>query len=151
MAWIKRIRSIKYRNRRTKMKLKELLEQDHALKSISSFPLPFKIKFKVAKILKKLSVVIEPFNEMRDEALRELASKHNLSLDPSGQGYILTEEAKNEIDDTFTPELNKEQDIKFEPLSIEDLEDIEKFLEEWNSKEGNTSYNLPITLYYILS
>lgn len=110
-----------------KVTLKDIVESQEVMRTLSNKSLRGRVAFKVARLLKKLEAELTTFNDTRVKLIESYAKK-----DAEGN-YITNDKNEYQFDqdnaNKFVEEINKllleELEIDANPILIEEIEDLD--------------------------
>ena len=110
-----------------KVTLKDIVESQEVMRTLSNKPLRGRVAFKVARLLKKLEAELTTFNDTRVKLIESYAKK-----DEEGN-YITNDKNEYQFDqdnaNKFVEEINKllleELDIDANPILVDEIEDLD--------------------------
>ena len=110
-----------------KVTLKDIVESQEVMRTLSNKPLRGRVAFKVARLLKKLEAELTTFNDTRVKLIESYAKK-----DEEGN-YVTNDRNEYQFDqdnaNKFVEEINKllseELDIDATPILVDEIEDLD--------------------------
>ena len=110
-----------------KVTLKDIVESQEVMRTLSNKPLRGRVAFKVARLLKKLEAELTTFNDTRVKLIESYAKK-----DEEGN-YVTNDKNEYQFDEgnanKFVEEINKllleELDIDANPILVDEIEDLD--------------------------
>ena len=110
-----------------KVTLKDIVESQEVMRTLSNKPLRGRVAFKVARLLKKLEAELTTFNDTRVKLIESYAKK-----DEEGN-YVTNDKNEYQFDqdnaNKFVEEINKllleEIEIDANPILVNDIEDLD--------------------------
>lgn len=110
-----------------KVTLKDIVESQEVMRTLSNKPLRGRVAFKVARLLKKLEAELTTFNDTRVKLIESYAKK-----DEEGN-YVTNDKNEYQFDqdnaNKFVEEINKllleELDIDANPILVDEIEDLD--------------------------
>lgn len=110
-----------------KVTLKDIVESQEVMRTLSNKPLRGRVAFKVARLLKKLEAELTTFNDTRIKLIESYAKK-----DEEGN-YVTNDKNEYQFDqdnaNKFVEEINKllleELDIDANPILVDEIEDLD--------------------------
>ena len=110
-----------------KVTLKDIVESQEVMRTLSNKPLRGRVAFKVARLLKKLEAELTTFNDTRVKLIESYAKK-----DEEGN-YVTNDRNEYQFDqdnaNKFVEEINKllseELDIDANPILVDEIEDLD--------------------------
>lgn len=100
------------------MKLGEILEMKDPMVRLSNEKLPLKLAFKLAKVIKAIDEHLSSVNEVRQKLFTKLA------VEKDGQ-MVVPDDKVQEFNEEWSELLNSDVDVDFEPISLDDLPEVE--------------------------
>lgn len=110
-----------------KVTLKDIVESQEVMRTLSNKPLRGRVAFKVARLLKKLEAELTTFNDTRVKLIESYAKK-----DEEGN-YVTNDKNEYQFDqdnaNKFIEEINKllleELDVDANPILVDEIEDLD--------------------------
>ncbi|MBR6253559.1 MAG: hypothetical protein IKR04_06985 [Clostridia bacterium] len=110
-----------------KVTLKDIVESQEVMRTLSNKPLRGRVAFKVARLLKKLEAELTTFNDTRVKLIESYAKK-----DEEGN-YVTNDKNEYQFDqdnaNKFVEEINKllleELDVDANPILVDEIEDLD--------------------------
>lgn len=110
-----------------KVTLKDIVESQEVMRTLSNKPLRGRVAFKVARLLKKLEAELTTFNDTRVKLIESYAKK-----DEEGN-YVTNDKNEHQFDqdnaNKFIEEINKllleELDVDANPILVDEIEDLD--------------------------
>ena len=107
--------------------LKDIVESQEVMRTLSNKPLRGRVAFKVARLLKKLEAELTTFNDTRVKLIESYAKK-----DEEGN-YVTNDKNEYQFDqdnaNKFVEEINKllleELDIDANPILVDEIEELD--------------------------
>ena len=104
-----------------KIKLDEIVNSAELINELQKVNLPVKVSYRIKRFIDKISPDLKEFNKKRVEILNKYCK-----LSADGKSYdvsVLSDEKKIELNSKLKDIIDKELDIDFDKIKIEDLGD----------------------------
>jgi len=139
--------------------VRQITKVDLGLQQVAGMSFPIKTKYKMGKIQNQIEGCVKAAKEARQQVSKDAITKFSLKKEKDPEKaktngeYIMTVEAENYLEEEATKILDRVEDIAIYPFTLQELEDAEKHVLEWNEdikSEEQSSQAIPNQFYQLL-